>query len=36
MHLLTFLVTETQHFQAYIDPENNFEKNDKFSQVRIF
>ena len=29
----SILVTETQHFQAYIDPDNDFDFNDKFSQV---
>ena len=30
---LNFSITETQNFQAYIDPENNFGYNDKFSQI---
>lgn len=30
---LTFSITESQHFQAFIDPDNDFDLNDKFSQV---
>jgi hypothetical protein len=33
---MKFLVTETQNFQAYIDPENKYKNNDKFSQVKLF
>jgi carbonic anhydrase len=30
---LNFSITDTQHFQAFIDPDNDFDFNDKFSQV---
>lgn len=36
LHILkTYLEADGQEFEAYIDPENKFEIQDKFSQINV-